>query len=92
MAFSNRRDAGGVSGGAIAAHMAIGVVPTGTIDGSNAVFTVPDTVISSAIDVFVNGVLQSPLLAYTFTLGNTITFLAGSIPPPGSEIFVDYIK
>lgn len=53
----------------------------GATDGTNAVFWIDVGVI--AITLFTNGVLQTLNVDYT-AINNQITFLAGSIPPPGA--------
>ena len=60
------------------------LIPTGTIDGTNAVFTVPGTV-GMAFQVYKNGVMQLPNVMYTFS-GQTITFLDPYVPQPGDYL------
>jgi hypothetical protein len=70
---------GGGGGGAAQAEY----IPTGTIDGSNAVFTLPVTP-TGAINLYKNGVRQMGG-GIDFTLsGNTITYVTASIPQAGS--------
>jgi hypothetical protein len=65
--------------------------PTGTIDGSNAVFTIANTPVTGSEHVYVNGVLQEGGGAdYTLSTA-TITFVAGAIPPTGSRLRVTYL-
>lgn len=68
-----------------------GVIPTGTIDGSNRVFTLPTP--CSSVMVFKNGVRMraGSTEDYTFTSNNTITFNVGVAPATGSVILVDCI-
>ena len=58
------------------------VTPTGTINGSNGVFTIADNVISGTEEVFKNGVLQTATVNYTISYGatTTITFIAEYVP------------
>lgn len=61
----------------------------GTIDGAtgsdgNAVFTLGAAVLD--VDLFKNGVLQYPGVAYNL-VGTTITFLAPHIPIVGDELY-----
>jgi len=56
----------------------------GTIDGVNAVFTTPVTVINGAA-IYSNGILQDPSLSYTL-VGSTVTFNAANIPQPGDDL------
>lgn len=51
---------------------------TGTLNGVNAVFILTSIITSAT--VYRNGVLMTPVADYTFTGGNTITFVAGQIP------------
>lgn len=55
--------------------------PTGTVDGNNAIFTVPTTT-GLINNVYRNGVLQVPGIHYTLVSG-TITFIAPYIPQAG---------
>jgi len=92
MAFANKREVAVVTGGQIAAHLVMGEVPAGAVDGINAVFTTASTVILSSIDVFLDGMCQQSGAGkdYVFSLGNTITF--SSAPHADAIILVDYIK
>lgn len=59
-------------------------VPAGTIDGTNAVFTLANTPSPAAsLQLFRNGVLQKAGTDYALS-GAVITFQTGSIPMPGS--------
>lgn len=70
-------------------------VPTGTIDGSNAVFTLSETPMSppfGSLMLFKNGVLQAPFPGtgdYTIA-GNTIVFNAVGIPQTGDTLICWY--
>lgn len=64
------------------------VVPTGVVDGSNNVFTLPDTPVAGSLFLFWNGQFQRPGGSdYTLT-GDTITF---QFNPEGS-LFAKYQK
>lgn len=60
-------------------------VPSGTVDGVNAVFTASRPVIGEQL--FVDGVIQTETTAYVAS-GNTITFTAGNIPPIGASLLL----
>lgn len=63
------------------------VTPTGTVNGSNVVFTIADLVISGTEEVFKNGVLQVATVDYTITYAatTTITFTVA----PNSVDYID---
>lgn len=64
-------------------------VPSGTIDGSNLVFTLANTpAVSDSVMVFINGLIQARTTHYSL-LGTTITFV--SAPESGSDIYAVYI-
>lgn len=65
-------------------------VPSGTVNGSNAVFTTANTVNpTTSIIVTLNGAHQKPGgVDYTFSSTNTITFAVA--PPTGSLLLVSY--
>lgn len=63
--------------------------PTGTINGSNTIFTLAYTPVSGSEEVFLNGILQDPGAGNDYTIsGNTITF--ASAPISGDKIRVNY--
>jgi hypothetical protein len=65
-------------------------IPSGVINGSNAIFTIT-TVPSPAtsLHVFRNGLLMK--LGYDYTLsGTTITFVTGAIPQSGDTLIATY--
>jgi len=68
------------------------VVPTGTVNGSNAVFTLAANVISGTEEVFKNGILMNAGAGndYTITYGatTTITFLTA---PSAASSYTDVI-
>jgi len=60
----------------------------GTLDGTNAIFTVPGSIIAG-VSIYRNGVLQnsSTLTDPSYTLvGNTVTFNASNVPQPGDDL------
>lgn len=64
--------------------------PTGTINGSNQVFTLPAAALgNTSIFLFINGLLQRYGTDYTRT-GTTLTFTTA--PASGSDIWVMYPK
>lgn len=68
-------------------------VPTGTVNGSNATFTLANTPTASTEEVHVNGVLQNAGAGNDYTIsGATITFLTGAIPQTGDVVLVNYRK
>lgn len=67
--------------------------PTGTVNGTNATFTLANTPVSGSEHVFVNGILQNVGAGNDYTIsGATITFLTGAIPQTGDIVRVSYIK
>lgn len=88
MAFRNKILLSG--SGSIADQLIIGEIPSGSINGSNTVFTTAYNVFGTSIDVYLNGLLQKRTDDYTFTSPNTITFTIA--PPTGSNLLCDYIK
>lgn len=68
-------------------------VPTGSINGTNATFTLAATPVSGSEEVYVNGVLQNGGAGNDYTISTaTITFLAGAIPQNGDVVLVNYRK
>lgn len=66
-------------------------IPTGTIDGVNAGFTLSNTPVAGSAHVYTNGVLQEAGATADYTIaGATITFNVGAIPAAGSKILVSY--
>jgi hypothetical protein len=63
---------------------------SGTIDGTNATFTLSNTPNpTSSLTVFRNGIAQKPAVDYTLT-GSTVQFLAGAIPQSGDTLLAWY--
>jgi hypothetical protein len=68
-------------------------VPTGTINGSNATFTLANTPVAGSEEVYVNGVLQNVGSGNDYTISSaTITFESGAIPQTGDTVLVNYRK
>lgn len=68
-------------------------IPTGTVNGSNATFTLANTPTAATEEVFVNGILQNVGAGNDYTIsGATITFLTGAIPQTGDVVLVNYRK
>jgi hypothetical protein len=66
------------------------VTPSGTINSSNASFTLPSLPHSNkSVLLFINGIMQRQGLEYTIS-GSTITMTAA--PQAGSDIFAWYVK
>lgn len=66
-----------------------GETPTGTIDGSNASFTLAHTPYSGSLEVKRNGLVAQPTTEYTVS-GDTITFESGFLPQSGDWLSVNY--
>lgn len=64
--------------------------PAGTINGTNAVFTLANTPYPTAsLSLFKNGVLQRPSTDYLLS-GNTVTFQTPAIPKTGDTLVSSY--
>lgn len=70
-----------------AATYVFGEVPTGSINGTNTVFTLANAPVGAAI--FVNGLRMTGNIDYSIS-GTTITFASESIPQSGDLLVVDY--
>lgn len=67
--------------------------PTGTVDGSNNVFTLADVPASGSLMLWRNGLLMQNGSGKDYTLsGSTISFTAGNIPTVGSVLLASYRK
>ena len=72
------------------------ITPTGTINGTNTTFTIPnmDTATGNSLSLYRNGVLQqSGGNDYTLTIaagGGTVVFTASSIPQTGDILLCSY--
>ena len=64
-------------------------IPSGSVNGTNAVFTLANTPVSGTEQVFLNGMLQNAGAGNDYTIsGSTITF--ASAPDAGWNLFVNY--
>jgi hypothetical protein len=80
-------------GGLTATNFVTNEVPTGTVDGANAVFTLANTPTVGTVALHKNGVRQLVGAGNDFTIsGTSITFLAGNIPQVGDNLLADYLK
>jgi hypothetical protein len=67
-----------------------GEIPSGTINGSNTVFTLAQTPLEGeSVDVYLDGLKQIPTTDYSIS-GTTITFVTA--PVAGQNLRVDYIR
>lgn len=79
--------------GLTAANFVDNEIPTGTINGVNATFTLANTPVSGTEHVFKNGLRQISGASNDYTISSgTITFNAGNIPQTGDALVVDYRK
>lgn len=68
-------------------------IPSGTVNGTNATFTLAYTPTAGTEMVFVNGILMNSGSGNDYTISSgTITFLSGSIPQTGDVVLVSYFK
>lgn len=66
-------------------------VPTGTVNGSNAAFTLANSPVTGSLKVYKNGIRQQAGSGNDYTLsGTTITFQSGNIPQTGDVLLCDY--
>lgn len=70
-------------------EMVLGITPTGSVDGTNDTFTMPDTYISNTTVVYRNGLRQKEGDDYSES-GSTVVFI--SPPPVGDSLLADYKK
>lgn len=64
-------------------------VPSGTVDGSNAAFTLAHTPTAGSVHLYKNGLRQTPTTDYTIS-GDTITFVSDNKPQTGDLLLADY--
>jgi len=68
-----------------------GETPGGTVNGSNATFTLANTPASGSLHLFVNGIRQRAGSGNDYTIsGDTITFETAAIPLTGDVLLADY--
>lgn len=70
-------------------NFVINDVPNGTINGTNAIFSLNNIPIVGSSAIYRNGLRLKPAFDYTIS-GNTITFLMGAIPQLGDTLLADY--
>jgi hypothetical protein len=67
-----------------------GEVPAGTVNGTNAVFTLANTPIGGSVKLYRNGIRLSAG-GYDYNIsGGTITFTQSAIPQSGDRLLADY--
>lgn len=67
------------------------IAPTGTINGVNGSFTLPNTPSSGSLYLWRNGLLLKDAAGVDYTLsGNTITFESGQEPRTGDVLLASY--
>lgn len=65
-------------------------VPTGTVNGVNAVFALARTPApTSSLNLFRNGILQRAAADFNLS-GSTVTFVTGGLPQPGDLLEANY--
>jgi hypothetical protein len=65
--------------------------PTGTIDGSNAAFTLAHTPVSGTLMLYVNGILMLETGDFNIS-GSTVTFVSAAKPETGDWIRATYLR
>ncbi len=78
----------GVSGGGGAGTETVGEVPTGSINGSNDLFTLADDAVAGTLKVYLNGLRQLEGDDYTVTTSSSFTMV--NAPMTGDRLVVDY--
>lgn len=68
----------------------VGEVPTGSINGSNTVFTTARAYIAGTVDIKVNGLSQARTTHFTETTPTSGTITLGDAPQTGDIVTVDY--
>lgn len=63
--------------------------PAGTLDGTNAVFTLANPPANNSLMLYRNGLLQALTAQYTLA-SNSITFVTGFVPQPGDVLTATY--
>lgn len=69
----------------------IGEVPSGSINGSNAVFTLARSYIAGSVDVKVNGISQARTTHFTETSPSLGTITLSDAPTTGDIVTIDYM-
>ena len=74
-----------------AANYVVRETPSGSVNGTNAAFTLAATPVSGTEQVFLNGILQDPGAGNDYTISSaTITF--ADAPVTGDKVRVTYLK
>ncbi len=68
----------------------LGETPGGTLNGSNAIFTLAHTPVTPYVVIYRNGLRQALAVDYTLA-GSSIQFLTNSIPGGTETLLVDYV-
>ena len=76
--------------GTVADFVITNETPSGTINGSNATFTLAATPVSGSVMLYRNGMRQLESTHFTIS-GATITMLATHIPDTGDWLLADYL-
>lgn len=63
--------------------------PGGSVDGTNATFTLANAPSGNSMHLFRNGLYMTPAFDYTLT-GSTFTFIAANVPQPGDTLTASY--
>lgn len=79
----------GGGGGGAGINIVTGEVPSGSINGTNMVFTLANAYTTGSTMVYLNGIRAELGLDYTETAGHTITF--STAPGSGDDLRVDYV-
>jgi autotransporter-associated beta strand protein len=72
-------------GGSVAEN----ITPSGTINGTNTAFTLPNTPIDSSVKLYLSGLRLAQTTHYSVS-GSTITFVSGFQPVSGEYLIADY--
>ncbi len=78
-----------VTSGVAATNHVFNDIPSGSINGTNKVFTLSNTPVTGTVRLYLNGVLQEPNQDYNIA-GKIITFIKA--PRTNSNILAHYIK
>lgn len=78
-------------GGYTTANFIDNEVPSGTVNGVNATFTLANTPTAGTVHLYKNGIRQTPGAGLDYTISTaTITMLAGNLPQTGDALLADY--
>lgn len=79
----------GISGGGGGSPQVIGEVPTGTVNGTNTVFTTASAYLTNSTAIYRNGLRQLRGTDYTESGASQITF--STAPSNGTTLIIDYL-